>query len=86
MASNLFRDMLGDERLGGPKEGTEENPIRIEKITSVSLSQVKAFCKVMNWRSVFSLVSLPLEERHSSASRSWKGFQCRADVIDRAMV
>lgn len=50
MASEMFQDMLGDERLGSPKEGTEENPIRIQKISSVSLYEAKAFHKVMNWR------------------------------------
>ncbi|KAG8944116.1 hypothetical protein FRC04_002154 [Tulasnella sp. 424] len=53
MASEVFRDMLNDEHLGSPREGTEENPIRMEKISQVSLSQVKAFHKVMNCRSVF---------------------------------
>ncbi|KAG9022360.1 hypothetical protein FS837_006425, partial [Tulasnella sp. UAMH 9824] len=50
MASEVFRDMLTDEYLGSPKEGTQENPIRIEKISRVSLSQVKAFYKIMNCR------------------------------------
>ncbi|KAG9027741.1 hypothetical protein FS837_004182 [Tulasnella sp. UAMH 9824] len=50
MASEVFRDMLTDEHLGSPKEGTEENPIRIDKISQVSLSQVKAFYKVLNCR------------------------------------
>ncbi|KAG8921497.1 hypothetical protein FRC01_000222 [Tulasnella sp. 417] len=52
MASEVFRDMLTDEHLGSPKEGTQENPIRMERIGNINirLSKVKAFYKVLNCR------------------------------------
>ncbi|KAG8921495.1 hypothetical protein FRC01_000220 [Tulasnella sp. 417] len=50
MASEVFRDMLTDEHLGSPKEGTQDNPIRMETISRVTLSQTKAFYKVVNCR------------------------------------
>lgn len=86
MASEVFRDMLSDKHLGSPKEGTEENPIRMEKISNVSLSQVKAFYKVINCRSVL----------HFDLAKFWrtmliqgilrKAFRCGADLIGEAMV
>ncbi|KIO22962.1 hypothetical protein M407DRAFT_244965 [Tulasnella calospora MUT 4182] len=62
MASEVFRDMLTDEHLGSPKEGTEENPIRMEKISRVSLSQVKAFYKIVNCRRFDAEPTLPVKQ------------------------
>ncbi|KAG8962274.1 hypothetical protein FRC00_009906 [Tulasnella sp. 408] len=62
MASEVFRDMLTDEHLGGPKEGTAENPIRIDKISRVSLSQVKAFYKIINCRRFDAEPTFPVKQ------------------------
>lgn len=76
MTSEVFRDMLTDQHLGSPKEGTEENPIRIEKISSVSLSQVKAFYKVLNCRSVVHsfVILLSLQVRRLCGQCSGRRF------------
>ncbi|KAG9012545.1 hypothetical protein FRB90_006648 [Tulasnella sp. 427] len=50
MTSELFQDMLCSQHLGSPNEGSQESPIRLAEISRVSLSQMIAFHKIINWR------------------------------------
>lgn len=78
MASKVFRGMLFDidENPGSPKKGTRDNPIKVERFSNVSLEQVKAFYKVMNYRRVSHSVVLDLWTTKLTRGWHWQGFRC----------